>query len=30
VLDAELGRGWVWDPIKDDPIVLDHEEEEQA
>jgi formate dehydrogenase major subunit len=30
VLDAERGRGWVWEPIKDDPIVLDHEEEEQA
>jgi formate hydrogenlyase subunit 6/NADH:ubiquinone oxidoreductase subunit I len=29
-LDAERGLGWVWEPIKDDPIPLDHEEEEQA
>ncbi len=29
-LDAERGLGWVWEPMKDDPIGLDHEEEEQA
>ena len=23
VLDAERGEGWTWEPIKDDPIVLD-------
>ncbi len=23
VLDAERGDGWTWEPIKDDPIVLD-------
>jgi formate dehydrogenase major subunit len=23
VLDAERGSGWTWEPIKDDPIVLD-------
>jgi formate dehydrogenase major subunit len=26
VLDAELGRGWVWTPIKDDPVELDEQE----
>jgi NADPH-dependent glutamate synthase beta subunit-like oxidoreductase/formate hydrogenlyase subunit 6/NADH:ubiquinone oxidoreductase subunit I/ferredoxin len=23
VLDAELGQGWVWTPVKDDPVDLD-------
>ena len=27
VLDAELGRGWVWKPMKDDPIPLDDPED---
>jgi formate dehydrogenase major subunit len=27
VLDSELGRGWVWQPIKDDPIPLDDPED---
>jgi formate dehydrogenase major subunit len=27
VRDAELGRGWTWAPIKDDPISLDEPEE---
>ena len=27
VLDAERGLGWVWEPIKDDPIPLDDPEE---
>ena len=27
VRDAELGKGWVWQPIKDDPIALDEPEE---
>ncbi len=27
VLDSELGRGWVWEPIKDDPIPLDDPED---
>lgn len=26
VLDAERGLGWVWEPIKDDPIALDDPE----
>ena len=26
-LDAERGLGWVWEPIKDDPIPLDDPEE---
>jgi formate dehydrogenase major subunit len=26
VLDAQLGKGWKWDPIKDDPVDLDEEE----
>ena len=26
VRDAMLGRGWTWEPIKDDPIVLDEPE----
>lgn len=26
VLDTELGRGWVWTPIKDDPVELDEQE----
>lgn len=28
VLDAELGRGWLWTPMKDDPIPLDDPEEQ--
>ena len=28
VLDAERGLGWVWEPIKDDPIPLDDPEEQ--
>ena len=27
-LDAERGLGWVWEPIKDDPIPLDDPEEQ--
>ncbi|HET6475874.1 MAG TPA: FAD-dependent oxidoreductase [Thermoleophilia bacterium] len=27
VHDAELGRGWVWEPMKDDPIPLDDPED---
>ena len=27
VRDAELGRGWVWEPMKDDPIPLDDPED---
>ena len=27
VRDAELGRGWVWQPMKDDPIPLDDPED---
>jgi formate hydrogenlyase subunit 6/NADH:ubiquinone oxidoreductase subunit I len=27
-LDAERGLGWVWEPMKDDPIVLDDPEEQ--
>ena len=27
VRDAELGRGWVWKPMKDDPIPLDDPED---
>ena len=27
VRDAALGRGWTWEPIKDDPIVLDEPED---
>jgi len=27
VRDAVLGRGWTWQPIKDDPIVLDDPED---
>jgi len=26
VRDAALGRGWTWEPIKDDPIALDEPE----
>jgi formate dehydrogenase major subunit len=26
VRDAVLGKGWTWEPIKDDPIVLDEPE----
>ncbi|HEX5643773.1 MAG TPA: FAD-dependent oxidoreductase, partial [Thermoleophilia bacterium] len=28
VLDAERGQGWVWQPMKDDPIPLDDPEEQ--
>ena len=28
VLAAELGRGWIWSPIKDDPVDLDDGEGE--
>ncbi len=27
VRDAVLGRGWLWQPMKDDPVVLDDPEE---
>jgi NADPH-dependent glutamate synthase beta subunit-like oxidoreductase/formate hydrogenlyase subunit 6/NADH:ubiquinone oxidoreductase subunit I/ferredoxin len=27
VRDAALGRGWTWEPIKDDPIALDEPED---
>ncbi|MEZ5126047.1 MAG: FAD-dependent oxidoreductase [Thermoleophilia bacterium] len=27
VLDAETGNGWVWSPIKDDPVDFDQPEE---
>jgi hypothetical protein len=26
VRDAVLGNGWTWEPIKDDPIVLEEPE----
>lgn len=26
VLEARLGRGWIWAPVKDDPVDLDAEE----
>jgi len=28
VLQAERGQGWVWEPLKDDPIPLDDPEEQ--
>ena len=29
VLDAERGKGWLWAPVKDDPIDLDDDEGEE-